>query len=176
MPMQQNDANTLQPAMRDNNPSAEAADAGYSASATSSGSGFFGQTSLLEEGQEIAPLPENAPETLAMIKAYFQNVVDNADIGNTLSVTHSKNWKQQSEKLEHELDDLILNNKMSHYAYSRLLEIFNSLQSRQYEAAAKQCTDFTKSCKSNKQEKFTTHRKWVMAFQAVIRIAKQYNI
>merc|ERR1712130_820707 len=148
---------------------------GYSASATSSGSGFFGQTSLLDD-DERAPLPDNAGETFQTIKGYLDTIISDENIMNTLSITQGKTIKAQTAKLDKDLNDLISNNKMSHYAYSQMLEIFNSLQSKQYDHAMKQITDFTKSCKSNKQEKFATHRKWVMAFQSIIRIAKQYNI
>eukprot|EP00483_Globobulimina_turgida_P011203 UN11224 len=113
---------------------------------------------------------------LASVKGYLNGIILDENVINTLSVTQAKTIKTQSNKLLKDLNDLIVNHKMSYYAYSSLLEIFNSLQSRQYDNALKQTTVFSKSCQANKQEKFTTHRKWVMAFQSIIRIAKQYNI
>ncbi len=148
----------------------------YSAAATSSGTGFFGQTSLLEDDGSQQQLPENAADTFANIKSYLNGIVLDENVVKTMSVTQAKSIKTQSNKLLKDLNDLVLNNKMSYCAYSSLLEIFNSLQGRQYDNAMKQTTEFIKSCKANKQEKFTTHRKWVMAFQSIIRIAKQYNI
>merc|ERR1719410_900247 len=143
-------------------------------SQTSCGSGFFGETALLNSGNN-EPLPDDAMDTVQSINDYLEGIILDENIMNMLTVTQRNSMKSQHAKLLKDLNDQIPNNRMSHYAFSYLMEIFNSLQSKQYDQAQKHITDFTKSCRS-KKIKFATHRKWVMAFGAIIRIAKSYNI
>ena len=121
--------------------------------------------------------PGNICYTLQCINQYFNDIVSNKDIMRKLPHTQFGDaMTPKSIKLEKELNELVKGNKMSDYTHSSLLGMFNSLQSKQYDQCLDQVTDFIKNCRIYKQEPFALHRKWIMTFQSIVRMAKKYNI
>ena len=140
----------------------------YSASNASSGSGFFGETPLLEEGinNNNDSLPSDALNTINLIGYYFENTLLDDDNMNKLSVT-DKNYLKTvwQNKLKNNLNNLISNNKMSNYSYTILIDIFNALKTNKYDIANKKISEIAKNTKEFKQ-----NRKWIMSFKSVTRI------
>merc|ERR1712130_420049 len=142
----------------------------YNPSSTSHGSGFFGATPLTDTTNE-EPLPDDALDVVQSIQDYLEGITLDEEMMNRLSITQRNSMKGQQAKLLKDLNNQIGNKTMSHYVFTYLTEIFDLLQNQEYEKGLRHITDFTRSCNS-KKIKFATHRKWVMAFQSIIRIAK----
>jgi len=151
---------------------AAAAVEGYHPAAVSSGTGFFGQTALLEDDADAQPLPSDAAESVQGMKQWLDGLSQNEQVSGAVR----KKLAMQSAKMSADVEALLSGNRLSHYAFSTLTGIFEALQSQRYDSGLKMITDFTKSCKNKKKEKFATHRKWVMALQAILRIAKQQGL
>merc|ERR1712129_451124 len=146
----------------------------HNPSKTSHGSGFFGATPLTD-AKDSQPLPDNAMDTVQSIQEYLDSILLDEDLMSRLSVSHKNSMNGQQKKLLKDLNDHIANQTMGGYAFTCLTQIFDELQNQQYDQALRHISDFTKSCKS-KNIRFALHRRWIMAFQSIIRIAKVHNI
>merc|ERR1712013_364837 len=145
---------------------------GYHASAVSSGTGFFGQTALLDDEGDAAPLPSDAAQSVESMTRWLDELAQSE----AAPAAVQKKLAMQSAKMSKDVSALLGANRVSSYAFATMTGIFEALQTRRYDEGLKVITDFTKSCKNKKKEKFATHRKWVMALQAILRIAKQQGL
>lgn len=147
----------------------------YRAAATSSGSGFFGQTQLLDNDPDAPPLPDNAAGIVDNIREYFDEILQDENIMAAMTSTQAKGFQTNSGKICDALTELFASNKMNHFSYTSLLNIFESAQNQQYDEGLRAIKQFSNECK-NKRARFATHRKWVTGFGIILRTAKQYSI
>lgn len=147
----------------------------YRAAATSSGSGFFGQTQLLDNDPDAPPLPDNAHEIVENARAYFDEILQDENVMAAMTTTQAKGFQTQRDKICDSLTELFASNKMNHFAYSSLVGIFESAQNRQYDAGLRTVKEFSSECRKGKA-KFATHRRWVTGFGIILRTAKQCSI
>lgn len=145
---------------------------GYNPAAVSSGTGFFGQTALLDDDGDAPPLPSDAAQSVEAMKQWLGELAQSERASGAVR----KKLATQSAKMAADVDALLSASRLSHYAFSTMAGIFEALEAQRYDHGLKLITDFTKSCKNKKREKFATHRKWVMALQAILRIAKQQGL
>jgi len=151
-------------------------DDGYSASKTSSGSGFFGHTSLLDNDPDAPPLPDDADQIVENIRTYFDEILGDEGIMAEMTATQAKGFQTHSSKIVDALTELFGSKKMNHFAYSSLVDIFESAQNQQYDDALRMTKDFINGCTKQKKARFATHRRWVTGFGNILRTAKQYQI
>jgi len=145
---------------------------GYHPAAVSSGTGFFGQTALLDDDADAPPLPSDAAQSVESMKQWLDELAQSEQA----SAAVRKKLAMQSVKMGKDVAALLGAGRLSSYAFSTMTGIVEALQTQSYDHGLKLITDFTKSCKNKKREKFATHRKWVMALQAILRIAKQQGL
>merc|ERR1719356_820 len=151
-------------------------DRSHNPAATSSGSGFFGQTSLLDNDPDAPPLPEDAAEIVNDIRSYFEGILADETMMSAMSGTQSKQISTTTVKILDGLSELFENDKMNHFAYTTLVAIFDCAQNRQYDEGVKLTKDFSNQCRTGKKARFATHRRWVIGWQSILRTAKQFNI
>jgi len=145
---------------------------GYHPAAVSSGTGFFGQTALLDDDADAPPLPSDAAQSVESMKQWLDELAQSEQV----SAAVRKKLSMQSVKMAKDVTALLDAGRLSSYAFTTMTGIVEALQTQSYDHGLKLITDFTKSCKNKKREKFATHRKWVMALQAILRIAKQQGL
>eukprot|EP00483_Globobulimina_turgida_P007215 UN07229 len=127
----------------------------------SNGAGFFGETMMWNNDDSLNKLPPNTSEIIDEIQEYFTKLAANKSFMCLLSPSDQqcmhKVWKY---KLEKELNLLILQNQMSYYAYSSLLDIFYGLKTRQFEMATKKISFMIKN-----RNEFKINKKMVDGIQ-----------
>ena len=151
----------------------------YSASAASSGSGFFGATAINDgivkmKRRDDQMLPPEAMDLMDNIQKYLEDIRGDEAVMPLLSRSDQKFIENAwDSKLEQTLNDLIVDHKMSDclLGYRSLDAVFSALEGRQYDVANKEIIKITKQ-----KAAFKENKKWIIAFKSIVRIAKSHNI
>jgi len=148
----------------------------YSAAATSSGTGFFGETNLLDKDPDAPPLPDDAEEVVERVRAYFDDILADENAVAAMTAAQAKGFQATSTKIVDALTELFAAQKMNHFAYESLVAIFESAQSGAYDDGLRVTREFSNECRRGKKARFATHRRWLIGFTSILRTAKQHGI
>merc|ERR1719419_1195161 len=78
----------------------------YSAAATSSGTGFFGETNLLDKDPDAPPLPDDAEEVVERVRAYFDDILADENAVAAMTAAQAKGFQATSTKIVDALTEL----------------------------------------------------------------------